>query len=159
MYLPRTKTGRRQAVRIESPELAELVVAWRTASERAGARRLFPLAASLRASLNRALQVRGAGGHSWETLAHLENRMQVFHDTGGTILYSWHDCSATSAGKSIERSWNGISKDGVSELRIALCRTCHFGFSRDLSRPVLSAFAGPPSPRLFPLSLSFFSVV
>ena len=67
VYLPRTKTGRRQAVRIDSPELAELVVAWRTASERAGARRLFPPAASLRVSLNRALQVLGAGGPAWET--------------------------------------------------------------------------------------------
>ena len=67
VFLPRTKTGRRQAVRIESPELAELVVAWRTASERAGARQLFPPAASLRASLHRALQVLGAGGPTWET--------------------------------------------------------------------------------------------
>ena len=67
VYLPRTKTGRRQAVRIDSPELAELVVAWRTASERASARRLFPPAASLRVSLNRALQVLGAGGPAWET--------------------------------------------------------------------------------------------
>ena len=67
VFLPRTKTGRRQAVRIESPELAELVVAWRTASERAGARQLFPPAASLRASLHRALQVLGAGGPPWET--------------------------------------------------------------------------------------------
>ena len=67
VYLPRTKTGRRQAVRIDSPELAELVVAWRTASERAGARRLFPPAASLRVSLNRALQALGAGGPAWET--------------------------------------------------------------------------------------------
>ena len=67
VYLPRTKTGRRQAVRIDSPELAELVVAWRMASERAGVRRLFPPAASLRASLNRALQVLGAGGPAWET--------------------------------------------------------------------------------------------
>ena len=67
VYLPRTKTGRRQAVRIESPELAELLVAWRVASERAGKRRLFPSPAALRAALSRALQVLGAGGPEWNT--------------------------------------------------------------------------------------------
>ena len=76
VYLPRTKTGRRQTVRIESPELAALVVAWRTASERAGARRLFPPAASLRASLHRAVQVFGAGGPSWD--ARLAIRLALF---------------------------------------------------------------------------------
>ena len=67
VYLPVTKTGRRQAVRIESIELAELVVAWRTASVRAGARRMFPSPASLRASLQRALALLGAGGPEWDT--------------------------------------------------------------------------------------------
>ena len=67
VYLPVTKTGRRQAVRIESIELAELVVAWRTASVRAGARRMFPSQASLRASLQRALALLGAGGEEWDT--------------------------------------------------------------------------------------------
>ena len=49
------------------PELAELLVAWRVASERAGKRRLFPSPAALRAALSRALRVLGAGGPEWNT--------------------------------------------------------------------------------------------
>ena len=78
VYLPVTKTGRRQAVRIEAPELAALVVAWRVAAERAGARWLFPTQASLRAFLNRALQLLGASGPAWETRGPGNNYLSAY---------------------------------------------------------------------------------
>jgi len=67
VYLNETKTGRRQAVQIEDPAVARLVLAWATVVRRTeGARaRLFPAPAALRAALARALAVLDDG--MWET--------------------------------------------------------------------------------------------
>ena len=34
----------------------------------------------------------------------------------------------------------GISSDRVSELRVALCRTCHFGFFRESEKEPLATY-------------------
>ena len=57
----------RQAVRIESPEVAALLVAWWDACAQLGVGRLFPRQSALRSALARALHLLGAGGPLWET--------------------------------------------------------------------------------------------
>ncbi len=58
VFLPEAKTGRRQAVRIDDADLAEMVVAWGAVSARApgSGGSLFPPPASLRAVLSRCLR-------------------------------------------------------------------------------------------------------
>jgi len=67
VYMPKAKTGRRQAVMIEDPELASLVAAWKVAVEtREGAdAHIFPRPEALRQTLKRAIAVFADDG--WET--------------------------------------------------------------------------------------------
>ncbi len=67
VFLPETKTGRRQAVRIAEAGVADLLVAWRDARELTGGRdaRLFPAQGVLRADLARAISVFDLG--DWDT--------------------------------------------------------------------------------------------
>ena len=66
VYLRSTKTGRRQAVMIEDPALASLLVEWQSAVARADpAGPLFPSVAVLRDTPGRALRALDDG--SWET--------------------------------------------------------------------------------------------
>ena len=67
VFLPRAKTGLRQAVRLESPEIAALLVAWRDACAQIGVARLFPQQSALRSALAHSLHLLGAGGPLWET--------------------------------------------------------------------------------------------
>ena len=55
VYLPVTKTGRHQAVRVEDAAVAELLAAWAEAVRRSGGRRLFGTPDALRRALARAL--------------------------------------------------------------------------------------------------------
>ena len=55
VYLPVTKTGRRQAVRVEDATVAEMLAVWAEAIRRSGGRRLFGTPADLRRALARAL--------------------------------------------------------------------------------------------------------
>ena len=64
VYLETTKTGRRQAVLVESPELADLLVAWRDAHRARGLSEdtpLFPSPDQLRKALAQALAGLGLG--------------------------------------------------------------------------------------------------
>jgi integrase len=67
VYLPITKTGRRQAVLIEDPALADAVVRWKDAvrSQRGAGALLFPSKAVLRDRLRRALTALDDG--TWDT--------------------------------------------------------------------------------------------
>ena len=66
VYLRVTKTGRRQAVQIEDPHLAALLVAWQAAvARRSPLGPLFPPVATLRLTFNRALDA--LGDDTWET--------------------------------------------------------------------------------------------
>ena len=59
MYLETTKTGRRQAVIVESSEVADILVAWRDAHRAQGLSEealLFPAPDQLRKALAQALQ-------------------------------------------------------------------------------------------------------
>jgi len=67
VYLPTAKTGSRQAVRVESPEVAAILAAWATATRGTGGGRLFPSPEGLRAALARALRLLGADDPSWQT--------------------------------------------------------------------------------------------
>lgn len=76
VFLPKTKTGRRQAVRIEDPAVADLLVAWRDAC---GARhgenaQLFPDPPDLRAALARSLGLFRVDAHglafTWHSFRH-----------------------------------------------------------------------------------------
>ncbi len=66
VFLPVAKTGRRQAVQIESAEVTALVLAWREATVRTGGGALFPPPDVLRRGLARALAALGADGPEWE---------------------------------------------------------------------------------------------
>ena len=79
MYLPRTKTGRHQAVRVEDPAVANLLLAWREAVQQtAGPRaRLFGSSTELRSTLARALRALDGGvlearglHFTWHSLRH-----------------------------------------------------------------------------------------
>ena len=66
VYLRVTKTGRRQAVQIEDPHLAALLVAWQAAvARRSPLGPLLPNVATLRLTFNRALDA--LGDDTWET--------------------------------------------------------------------------------------------
>ena len=66
VYLRVTKTGRRQAVMVEDPALAELLVAWQAAVARTNpGGPLFPPVLELRGMMNRALRALDDG--TWET--------------------------------------------------------------------------------------------
>ena len=66
VYLRVTKTGRRQAVMVEDPALAELPVAWQAAVARTNpGGLLFPPVLELRGMMNRALRALDDG--TWET--------------------------------------------------------------------------------------------
>ena len=66
VYLRVTKTGRRQAVQIEDPHVAALLVAWQAAVARhSPLGPLFPTVATLRSTFNRALDA--LGDDTWET--------------------------------------------------------------------------------------------
>ena len=67
VFIARAKTGVRQAVAIESAEVAALLLAWKVATEQAGGARLFPTPDKLRSALARALRALGADGPEWET--------------------------------------------------------------------------------------------
>ena len=58
VYLPITKTGRRQAVQVADPGVAHLLAAWASARRRLHGEesRLFPAPATLRAALARSLR-------------------------------------------------------------------------------------------------------
>ena len=79
VYLPRTKTGRHQAVRLESPDVAALLVAWKDAVREVSGpgARLFGSPAELRAALASALSMLDGGvlesrglHFTWHSLRH-----------------------------------------------------------------------------------------
>ena len=78
VYLETTKTGRRQAVLVESPEIGDLLVAWRNAHRARGLSEsapLFPAPDQLRKALAQALTGLGLGDGN---------------DRG--LHFSWHSC-------------------------------------------------------------------
>jgi len=79
VYLPRTKTGRHQAVRVENPAVANLLLAWTEAVREVDGphARLFGTPAELRAALARALSALDGGvletrglHFTWHSLRH-----------------------------------------------------------------------------------------